>query len=227
MLHRERIKKIINSNPKLVHPILFAFNYLCISNRLLIGMKNKFIFGNSILVGVKLKVYGSGNEIVLGELCNLRKCSIRIYGDNNKINIGNNVFMNSVKLHIEDNNNEINIGKNSSFHNNVEISAIESTKVIIGDDCMFASEIDIRSGDSHSIIDETNRRLNYSEDIHIGNHVWIGVNVICLKGVKVPDGCIVGAGTTLTRKYKDENCIIVGNPGNIVKRNVNWLRDRI
>ncbi|MBP2659028.1 MAG: hypothetical protein H6Q69_2060 [Firmicutes bacterium] len=39
---------------------------------------------------------------------------------------------------------------------------------------MFSHDVHIRNGDSHSIIDlQTKKRINFSKDIIIGDHVWI------------------------------------------------------
>jgi len=44
----------------------------------------------------------------------------------------------------------------------VHIAVTENSKVLIGEDCMLANDIDIRTGDSHSVIDmETGERLNF------------------------------------------------------------------
>jgi acetyltransferase-like isoleucine patch superfamily enzyme len=36
-------------------------------------------------------------------------------------------------------------------------------------------------------------------EVIIGNDVWIGANSILLKGVKISDGAVVGAGSVVTR----------------------------
>ena len=68
---------------------------------------------------------------------------------------------------------------------NAHITVTEPNfKVKIGEDCMFAYDIDIRTGDSHSIIDKNSgKRINYAQDISIGNHVWLASHCRILKGV--------------------------------------------
>lgn len=39
-----------------------------------------------------------------------------------------------------------------------------------------------------------------SAPINIGNHCWIGSNVVILKGVTIGDNCVIGAGCIV---YKD------------------------
>ena len=175
----------------------------------------------------KININGSGNIIKIGNLSRLNNCCINIYGNNNLIDISNGVFMNQVDIHIEDDNNKIIIGEKTSIHGKTHLAAIESTNIIIGKDCMFSSDIHFRTGDSHSIVNLDGNRLNKSENIIIGNHVWIGTKVTCLKGVSITDNCIIGAGTVLNKKYDLENCVIAGNPSKVVSTDKNWLRERI
>ena len=51
----------------------------------------------------------------------------------------------------------------------------------------------------------------------IEDDVWIGARVMIMPGVIVRRGCVVGAGTVLTKSFP-ENSIIAGNPGRVVKK---------
>ena len=51
---------------------------------------------------------------------------------------------------------------------------------------MFAYDIDVRTGDSHSIIDARRRsRINPAADVEIGRHVWVASHVSILKGAVI------------------------------------------
>ncbi len=54
-------------------------------------------------------------------------------------------------------------------------------------------------------------------DVHIGNDVWIGQRVTILSGVTIGDGCIIGAGAVISKSV-DPYSIVVGNPGQVVKK---------
>ena len=108
------------------------------------------------------------------------------------------------------------------------LAACESKKITVGNDCMFSNKIQLRTSDSHSILDENAKRINLGGDIEIGNHVWIGNEVMVLKGTTIPDNCIVGARSIVTASLcAPPNSIIAGIPARVVKTNINWKRERI
>ena len=47
--------------------------------------------------------------------------------------------------------------------------------------------------------DGTPKRLCYAKPIHIGNDCWFGANVVVCPGVTIGDGCVIGAGSVVTR----------------------------
>jgi carbonic anhydrase/acetyltransferase-like protein (isoleucine patch superfamily) len=56
---------------------------------------------------------------------------------------------------------------------------------------------------------------------HIANDLqssslWIGANVVVLKGVKIGDGAVVGAGSVVTSDVSPQ-CIFTGNPAAFLK----------
>ena len=115
-----------------------------------------------------------------------------------------------------------------SSEENLFLAACESKKISIGNDCMFSNKVQLRTSDSHSILDENTKRINPGNDIEIGNHVWIGTEVIVLKGATIPENCIVGARSIVTSSLNaSPNSMITGMPARVVKTNINWSRERI
>ena len=55
-------------------------------------------------------------------------------------------------------------------------------------------------------------------DIVIGNDVWIGYNSTILSGTYIPDGCVIGANSTVNGYKFEPYDIIVGNPGKVIKK---------
>lgn len=54
-------------------------------------------------------------------------------------------------------------------------------------------------------------------DVVIGDDVWLGARVIVLPGVTVGDGCVVGAGSVVTKDL-EPGSIAVGSPARVVGR---------
>lgn len=57
-----------------------------------------------------------------------------------------------------------------------------------------------------------------TKEISIGDNVWIGNNVIILKGVNIGDNSIIAAGS-IVNKDVSPNTIVGGNPIKILKSN--------
>lgn len=65
----------------------------------------------------------------------------------------------------------------------------------------------------HPIIDMINgNTIKMCSPIIIGRNVWIGHNVIISKGVKLADGIIISSGSVVKNSFREENCILSGNP---------------
>jgi acetyltransferase-like isoleucine patch superfamily enzyme len=193
------------------------------------GRYNNIRTNTSILKSTSIDIAGNRNEIVFGKGTMANDLEIFIKGNNNKIIIGDNCrFVKGGILWIEDDGCQIIIGKLTSFIS-AHLAATESnSKIIIGEDCMFAYDIDVRTGDSHSILDMySGKRINYASDVRIGNHVWIAAHTIILKGVQIKDNCIVGSGSVVTKSCDESNVIYAGNPAVVVKKNIDWSRERI
>ena len=94
-------------------------------------------------------------------------------------------------------------------------------------DLGISSEIVIRTGDSHSVLNESGERINPAKDVVIGNHVWIGHRVLITKGVSIPENSIVGTGAILTKAIDKCGVVIAGVPAKIVKENINWNSKRL
>ena len=56
-----------------------------------------------------------------------------------------------------------------------------------------------------------------TKPVDIGENVFIGVNAIILKGSKIGNNCVIGAGAVVSGEFED-NCVIAGNPARVVRR---------
>lgn len=159
------------------------------------------------------------SQVVIGNLARFRNCSFSVSGKNSKIIIGGGktVVANS-SFCCEDDDSIIVIFTMEGG----EMVSIEGKKVIIGDDCMFSAGIDVRNGDSHVILNKTGDRINESDDIQIGNHVWLTRHVSVLKGAKIADGSIVGHSSVVTGDCSRPHSIYAGIPARFIKDGIVW-----
>lgn len=91
----------------------------------------------------------------------------------------------------------------------------------IGDDVCIAEGVVIRDSDNHHI-----HRDGYTmtAPIKIGNHVWIGMNAMILKGVSIGDGAVIAAGAVVTSDVPAK-ALVGGVPAKVIKENVEWGKD--
>lgn len=177
---------------------------------------------------LKIKNNGFDNNLHIAEYCSVNNCNFIFMGNNNKIIIQDRVRLDGVTIWIEDNNNTILIGSKSSFESGTQLAACEGTNILIGQDCMFSNNISVRTTDSHSILDINNLRINKAKDIRIGNHVWVGFQSLILKGSDISDNSIIGAHSVVSSSSpKISNCIMAGNPVKVIRKDINWSRERI
>ena len=116
----------------------------------------------------------------------------------------------------------ISIDANTAFCGACFYCQDDDSKITVGKDCMFSWGIDIWCTDVHAITDLEGNAQNFGKSIEIGDHVWIGKDVKVGKNTKVSANSVVGWGSIVTKKFDEENVIIVGNPAKIVKRGINW-----
>ena len=107
-------------------------------------------------------------------------------------------------------------GKNGYMNNNGTIHCFNS--ITIGDDVFISENCTLRDSDNHEMLREG---YTQSAPIVIGNHVWIGLNVTILKGVNIGDGCMVAAGSVVTKSFPP-GCLIGGVPAKILRENIRW-----
>jgi acetyltransferase-like isoleucine patch superfamily enzyme len=93
-------------------------------------------------------------------------------------------------------------------------------QIEIGEDVAIAENVTLRDSDNHLINSNPNYKMTIP--IKIGNHVWIGMNAIILKGVNIGNGAIIAAGAVVTKNVP-EGCLVGGVPARIIKKNVEWI----
>ncbi len=115
------------------------------------------------------------------------------------------------------------IGKH--FFGNYDLTVQDDAPVTIGDDCSFGPNVTIVTPVHPMLLEERRamkgpdgkpRRLCYAKPVHIGNDCWFGANVVVCPGVTVGDGCVIGAGSVVTKDVP-AHTFAAGNPCRVIR----------
>ena len=180
-----------------------------------------------LMNGARVNINGKGNIVEIKKPITNLGLNVFVNGSNNKIRIEENCVLKNLCIWIEDDNNEVYIGKNTLICGETKLSCIEGKRITIGKECMFSSGIEIRVGDSHSILDENGKRINPSKDVIVDDHVWVGQGVTILKGARIPKDSICATKSVITKEFSQPNVVLAGNPVKVVKENINWDKARL
>ncbi len=115
------------------------------------------------------------------------------------------------------------IGKR--FFGNFNLTIQDDAPVTIGDDVNFGPNVTIVTPCHPMLPDERKRlmcgdgvvrRLCYARPVKIGNDCWFGANVVVCPGVTIGDGCVIGAGSVVTRDIPPMS-FAAGNPCRVIR----------
>lgn len=181
-----------------------------------------------LLFNSSIKLYGSGNTVMIEDGVILKNVRIKISGKNNTLIINENVkFYDKSIIIIENENNILEIGRGADFQGCSFVLREYDTKVTIGENCMFSSNIFIRNGDSHTIYGAYGAKINYAKDVKIEDKVWVGYGATILKGSVIGENSIIGTQSVVAGLKVPKGSIVAGNPAKILKTGIYWGRERI
>lgn len=123
----------------------------------------------------------------------------------NEIIIKKGVFIEKYK--------NVEIGNGCAINSYVKfyIEGGSTAKIILGNNVAVARDVRFETG-THEIGNSEKRMgKTFCKTIDVGNGSWIGIGSIILPGVKIGEGCIIQAGSVVTKNCKP-NCIYGGNP---------------
>ena len=183
---------------------------------------NEFIGAVPLMENSKLIINGKNNLLVCEDNVKLMDCYIEYKGNNSLIYLSNNKHYYKLSIDIYSNS-TIFIGRDNYFNRNLHAIISEEQNFLIGNECLFSTDIWVRNADAHLIYDiDTNKRINSSKSIFIGDRVWIGQDVFLFKGIEIDSGSIIGAKSMASNKRIGCNELWAGNPIRLIKKNVYW-----
>ena len=187
--------------------------------------RNNSINNKGVKVASKIQIKGKNNLIHIEEGAVCKHMFIHISGNNNRILIHKNSFISGAELWIEDNGCLLEIGE-KTFVGPSHLAVTEDySKLTIGANCLISSNVQIRTGDSHSILSLEGEKINDAKLIEIADHVWICEGAKIMKGVKLGKDTIISSGAIVTKSFS-HNQLIGGVPARVIKENLTWESDR-
>jgi acetyltransferase-like isoleucine patch superfamily enzyme len=90
-----------------------------------------------------------------------------------------------------------------------------SQSITIGANTLIGAECMIVDSDFHGYPLDENKPAK-TAPVEIGDHVFIGARTIILKGVKIGNRSVIGAGSVVTSDIP-ENSLAAGNPARVIR----------
>jgi len=151
------------------------------------------------IASLRIAVVGAGNSVVIGARCVVNAYLYLAHGAT------------------------IRLGEGTKMTGQLSIHAHEGSSVDIGKGCLFSNNVTIRPSDAHKIFDAASgARVNEPRPVLIGENVWVAEHVSILKGSVIPAGCVVGTRSVIAKRFDEENCVITGNPAQVIRRGIYW-----
>lgn len=165
----------------------------------LIRFRAKRLLGNPGFRTATIQMLSANTRIVLGKGAN--------------VHLGERTVSDGRTVIIAGNGAELTIGSRVYFNEEAMISC--KKQIYIGDGCQFGPNVKIFDND-HKF--DANRGVlaeHATTAVHIGNHCWLGANVVVLRGTHIGEHCVIGAGCVVKGNIPDGSLVTMGRELNI------------
>jgi acetyltransferase-like isoleucine patch superfamily enzyme len=184
--------RIVNNNLLLVFFSTMLSRIVCRLKGIKLGQKVRF-YGLPYFQRIENSIITVGNE-----------CQFRSKMTSNLIGIRNRCIVSTSQQ-----NAAIEIGENCGLSGTV-IRAARS--ISIGNNVRCGANTTIYDNDGH--LDD--KRSNFPKPIVIKDNVWLGYNVVVMKGVTIGENSVIGANSLVTKDIP-ANVVAAGNPCRVIR----------
>ncbi|WP_426050881.1 acyltransferase [Brevundimonas sp. SL161] len=196
----------------------------------LAGEHNRLIIESGVSIGgnpftrdpVAIQISGRGSEVIIREGARLN-VMLNVSGDGCRVFIGRECII-TVAANVAGHGGVIDIGDHTTIvHGALQVH--EPGSILIGRDCMISTLVYVSVSDIHPIYDRaTGARINAAASVTIGDHVWLGLRSMIMKGASIDTGAVVAAGSIVSG-HVPAHTIVGGSPARVLRENVDWARD--
>ena len=122
-----------------------------------------------------------------------------------------------------------NISIGDNFFANFNTVFIDCSRIVIGNNVMFGPNCCIDGAGHPTDSTRRNAGFEYAYPITIEDDVWLGSGVHIMPGITIGRGCVIGAGSIVTKDIPPHS-LAVGNPCHVIReitdedRTRNWDR---
>ena len=104
------------------------------------------------------------------------------------------------------------------------ITAAEPYLLTIGNDVTISYGVVFLTHDNSVIKCKEKIGTDLVGRITIGNNCFIGCNTVFLPGTELADNIVVGAGSIVTKSFKESDVVIAGNPAKVIATTEDFFR---
>ena len=189
-------------------------------------IKDNTIIGIPQLNNSTIQFKGRNNILFCENNVELSNSIISFEGNNSLIYLSTNNY--PITLFVQ-NNSTVFIGKNNKIISKIIINIQENQNFIMGDDGLIGSGVNIRSSDGFAIYNcKTKKRINFTESIYIGDHVWLDYSSYISGGVQIGSGAIIGNHSYVPPYSKiPSNTYSLGNPAKVIKKDIFFTKEYV
>lgn len=135
-------------------------------------------------VGTQIKIH-KGGKLSIGDHFSAQKGLLVSVLPGGELSLGNNININS------------------------DCSIVARKKITIGSDVIFGPGVKVYDHDHDYRKTGKDRRTTFvTGEVEIGNGVWLGANCVVLRGTKIGDNCVFGAGSIIKGEYPGNTLIV-------------------
>ena len=190
------------------------------------NLKENKVVGEITLENSEIKFYGVNNIFYCDSGIKLKNSNINFVGNNALVYLSYTEKDYVLEVYVR-HDSTIFIGKNNEIGVPFSINVQESQNLIIGEDNVIGNDVFIRTIDTYPIYDmDSKERINYSDSVFIGDHVWIDHFTYISRGARIGSGSIVGVHSFIPPyAIVYSNNYVLGNPIVVVEKDVFFTKN--